>query len=296
MNKKMIFTKEVKIGLVTIISMVLLYFGINYLKGINLFKPANHYFVSFTNIEGITVSSPVYVEGFKVGLVRNIFYDYTTTNKITVEIRLEDAMKINKGSYVIVRNSLLGGAELHIKLNKYVEDYLTSGESIEGRMEEDMMASVQEKILPGVEALLPKLDTILTGLQRIVNHPALTESLVHIERTTGSLESSARELDQLLANDVPVIVSNLKTISSNFTEVSSNLKSLDISTTIRLVNTTLKNVEATTNKLNSSDNSLGLLLNDKALYDNLTNTMDSANKLLIDLKENPKRYVHFSVF
>jgi phospholipid/cholesterol/gamma-HCH transport system substrate-binding protein len=295
MNIKLL-SKEAKIGIVTIVSIALLYFGINYLKGVNLFKPVNHYFVTFDNVKDVNISSPVFVEGFKVGLVRSVNYDYSTTNKITVEISLASDMKINKGSYVVIASSFLSGAELHIHLNKYTGDYLNSGETIEGRMGEDMMSSVQKNILPGVEALLPKIDSILTGLQVLVNHPALSQSLNHIEKTTASLEISSKELYRLLRNDVPVIVSDLKTITSNFNEVSEELKGLDLQATINSVNATLANVKQTTDKLNSKDSSMGLLLNDKALYNNLNNTMDNASKLLLDFREHPKRYVHFSLF
>lgn len=290
------FTKEAKIGVVTIISLALLYIGINYLKGINLFKPVNHYYVTFNNVKDLTVSSPVFVEGFKVGLVRTISYDYSTTDKITVEISLDEDMKINKGSYVTLEKSLLGGAELHIHLNKYIADYMKSGSEIEGRGGDDMMKSVQEKILPTVEALLPKIDSILSGLQAIVTHPALDQSLNHIERTTNNLAVSTVRLNQLLDKDVPVIVGNLKTMTDNFSEVSSNLKGLDIETTVNTINETLANLKQTTDKLNSSDNSMGLLLNDRAFYDNLNSTTDNASKLLLDFREHPKRYVRFSLF
>ena len=266
---KNVFTKEAKIGLVFIVSLALLYLGINYLKGINLFKPTNHYVVACTNVKGVTVSSPVFVEGFKVGLVREIVYDYDAVDKISIDISLEDHMKINKGSYITIVNSFLGGGELHIHLNKYVDDYLKPGDTIEGRMESDMMQSVQEKILPQVELLLPKIDSILGGLQTLVNHPAL---------------------------DVPGIMSDLKVITGNFADVSTDLKKLDLATTVNAVNATLDNVEQMTRKLNSKDNSMGLLLNDRALYDNLNSTADNASKLLLDLRQNPKRYVHFSVF
>lgn len=106
---KNVFTKEAKIGLVSIVSLALLYLGINYLKGINLFKPTNHYVVACTNVKGVTVSSPVFVEGFKVGLVREIVYDYDAVDKISIDISLEDHMKINKGSYITIVNSFLGG-------------------------------------------------------------------------------------------------------------------------------------------------------------------------------------------
>lgn len=293
---KSVFTKEAKIGLVTIVSLALLYLGINYLKGINLFQPVNHYYVSFSNVNGVTISSPVFVDGFKVGLVRDIIYDYDTTGKIIVEVSLEDKMRLNKGSYIAVVNTFLSGAELHIHLNTYVDDFLKPGSTLEGRMEEDMMQSVQEKILPSVENLLPKIDTILGSLQTLIAHPALAQSLNHIEKTTSNLEVSTRQLNQMLSKDVPGIVNNLKTMTDNFSEVSANLKELDLATTVNSINATLANLKLTTDKLNSTDNSIGLLLNDKGLYDNLNSTMDNASKLLLDLRENPKRYVHFSVF
>ena len=293
---KTVFTKEAKIGLVSIVSLALLYIGINYLKGVNLFKPVNHYYVAFSNVKGVTVSSPVFVEGFKVGLVREIAYDYDTTGKISVLVSLEDKMRINKGSYITVVNSFLGGAELHIHLNTFVDDYFHSGDTIEGRMESDMMTSVQENLLPSIEQMMPKLDSILGGLQTLVNHPALTQSLAHVEQTTASLAHSSRQLDQMLAKDVPVIVENLKGITTNFESVSGQLKELDLAGTMQTVNATLANLKLTTDKLNSADNSLGLLLNDRQFYDNLNGTMENASLLLLDLREHPKRYVHFSLF
>ena len=290
------FTKEAKIGIVSIVSLALLYIGINYLKGINLFKPVNHYEVVFTNVKGVTISSPVYIDGFKVGLVRDIKYDYDKMDKITVDISLEDEMRINKGSYITIVNSFLGGSELHIHLNKYVNEFLKPGDEIEGRMAEEMMQSVQEKILPSVEAMLPKIDSILGGLQTLINHPALAQSLDHVEKTTANLETSTRQLNRMLVNDVPEIVSGLKTITANFSDVSSELKTLDLQTTVESINATLASLKVTTEKFNSTDNSIGLLLNDRALYDNLNSTADNASKLLLDLREHPKRYVHFSVF
>lgn len=290
------FTKEVKIGIVTIVGMALLYIGVNYLKGINLFKPVNHYFVTFNNVKDVTVSSPVFVEGFKVGLVRSISYDYSTTDKLAVEISLDRSMRINKDSYVTIEKSLLGGAELHIRLNKYVSEYIPSGSVVQGRMGEDMMQSVQDKILPGVETLLPKIDSILTGLHILINHPALSQSFDHIERTTANLEVSSRQLNSLLVKDVPEIVQSLKTVSQNFSVVSSDIKELDFASTINTVNQTLANLKVMTDRMNSTENTFGALLNDKSLYNNLNSATDNASKLLFDLKENPKRYVHFSIF
>ncbi|GHT34351.1 mammalian cell entry protein [Bacteroidia bacterium] len=298
MKMKRGFTKEAKIGIMTIASIALLYIGINYLKGINLFKPSNMYYVVFDNVKDVNISSPVFVEGFKVGLVRTISYDYSNSDKIKVEVSLDDHMKINKGSYVQIVKSFLGGAELHIRLNKYNDEYVKSGETLEGRMSENMMGTVENNILPMLVNMMPKIDSILSSLQILVSDPSLAQSLTHIEQTTANLESSSRQLTQLLNKDVPFILTDLKTVTGNFTEVSENLKGLHqpLMATIQSVNTTLANLQLTTEKLNSKDNSIGLLLNDNSLYDNLNGTMENASKLLIDFKEHPKRYVHFSLF
>jgi phospholipid/cholesterol/gamma-HCH transport system substrate-binding protein len=293
---KIKLTKEMIIGLVVIISLILLYTGLNYLKGINLFQPVNHYYVTCSNVKDVTISTPVYVDGFKVGLVRSIEYDYGSTGKITIDISLEKSMKITKGSYISIEKTLLSGAELHIHLNTYVDEYLKPGTILEGRMPEDMMTTVQEKILPQIADLIPALDSILHGLQALINHPALSQSLDHIEHTTANLETSSRQLNQLLGKDVPVIAANLKTTTDNFVLLSDNLNKLDLTRSINSLNVTLDNLNVTTTKLNSKDNSLGLLLNDSSLYNNLNLTLGNASGLLIDLKQNPKRYVHFSLF
>lgn len=293
---KNVFSKEAKIGIITIVSLILLYAGVNYLKGINLFQPTNHYFVSFTNVKDVTISSPVYVDGFKVGLVRDMTFDYETNNKITIEISLEDKMRINRGSYITVVKSLLGGAELHIELNTHLESFYNPGDEIEGRMTVDMMSKIENSILPEVVNLLPKIDSILGGIQTLINHPALSASLNNIQNTTANLEKSTVKLNSLLANDVPMIVNSLKTITSDFSEVSGTLKGLDINNTFQSIQATINNLQLTTEKLNSTDNTIGLLLNDKQLYDNLNQTAINASELMFDLKKNPKRYVHFSVF
>jgi phospholipid/cholesterol/gamma-HCH transport system substrate-binding protein len=275
---------------------VLLYVGVNYLKGVNLFKPANYYYVSCTNVREITISSPVFVEGFRIGLVRNIDYDYSSANRITLEISLEKGMKINRGSYISIESTLLSGAELHLKLNTFTSEYCKPGDTIEGRLKSGMMSSVEEKLIPQFIDIMPKIDSILTGLQTLINNPALSRSLSHLENMTGQLETSSKRLNVLLQNDVPEIASHLKTASSGLSTFSSDLNKLDLEQSISRLNATLGHVNALTLKLNSTDNSLGLLLNDSLLYKNLNSTLDNASGLFLDLKRNPKRYVHFSLF
>ena len=295
---KRVFSKEVIIGLVTLISLFILYSGINYLKGINILKPTNHYYVLMPNVTELQPSSPIYIDGFKIGIVNSIDFEFNdyTPERLIVQISLDKNVKIQSGSYVELKSGLTSGSYLNLVLNKYVSSFCQIGDTIEGISNPGLMDKVSEDILPQVENILPRLDSILVGIQTIVNHPSLTQSLVNIEATTASLQRSSNQLNALLAKDIPVIVENLKLVSSDFTSVSSELKGLDINETLSSVDKAIKNIDQMTMQLNNTDNSLGLLLNDQSLYNNLDSTAKNAADLLKDIKERPKKYVHFSIF
>jgi len=293
---KKLFTKEVKIGIATTICLVLLYIGINYLKGINLFKPANYYYVLCSNVRDITVSSPVFVDGFKVGLVRNIEYDYSTVDKIMLEIRLDKAMRINAGSYVLIESTLLSGSQLNLMLNKYTSEYLKPGDTLEGKFADGLMTKVETGIMPGITDLLPKIDSILTGLQILINSQELKRSFIHLENASEQLEETSRNLNRILKNDITEITSNLKTTTSDLSTFSRDLTRLDLNSSVNSLNSTLGNINEFSLKLNARDNSVGLLLSDTTLYRRLNFTLESANGLLIDIRQNPRKYINLSLF
>jgi phospholipid/cholesterol/gamma-HCH transport system substrate-binding protein len=158
------------------------------------------------------------------------------------------------------------------------------------------MDKVSTQLLPQIENMLPRLDSILAGIQILVNHPALSRSFEHIETTTANLQKSSMQLNALLSKDIPVITGNLKEVSSNFVEVSADLKKLDLNTTLVKVEQAIENIDRMSQQLNNKNNSLGLLLNDRSLYDHLDATAKNASDLLKDIKDNPKNYVRFSLF
>lgn len=293
-----IFSKEALIGLVTVVSLVVLYLGFNYLKGVNLLKPTNHYYVAMPKVNDLQISSPVLVDGFKVGIVSAIQYDYNELNNdhIFVQISLDKSMKVQTDSYASLKSGLTSGGFLELHLNKYVSTTLQPGDTIHGIAEVSMMDKLSEEMMPQVETLLPKLDSILSGIQVLVNHPALSQSLEHIAGTTDRLEQSSQKLDRMLSSDVPGILSDFKQISSDFTVVSSNLKALDLQTPIANADSALTNLNLLTKQLNRTDNTLGLLLQDSSLYMHLDSTAINAARLLKDVNENPKKYVRFSLF
>ena len=293
---KKIFTKEVRIGFITLISLGVLYAGLNYLKGINVFKPANHYYVSMPDVFGLQISSPVYVDGFKVGIVNAIHFNFYQRENVFVQISLDKDMKIPMGSYAELKTSLTSGAFLSLRLNTYVSNYIAVGDTINGESELGVMDQLSSELMPQITNILPRLDSILLGIQLLVNHPALSQSFNHIEAATAGLQKSAEQLNVLLSQDVPVIVSNLNKVSSDFSIVSDNLKEVDFQATIATLEQAIQNIDRMTQQLNDSTNSLGLLLNDQSLYEHLDSAARNASDLLEDIKQNPKRYVNVSVF
>lgn len=293
---KKYFTKEVVIAITTIIACTILVVGIDFLKGINVMKPTNYYYAVFNNVAGLGVSSPVKIDGFDVGLVRAVEYNYQKPGVIIVEISLDKKLKLTSGSKALLSTDIMGTATLDLKMNPHVSTYLNPGDTITGELAPDMMGSIKENILPQVEDLLPKLDSILTGIQIIVNNPALNSALTHIDNVTGSLEKSTYRLSTIMGTQVPSILNNLDSVSANLDVFSQDMKKIKLSKTVNSIDTLLYNMNSISSKLNSKDNSLGLLLNDETLYHKLTKTTISADSLLIDLRLHPKRYVHFSLF
>ncbi|MGL4993135.1 MAG: MlaD family protein [Bacteroidales bacterium] len=289
-------TKEFLIGVITAVSLSLLIFGINYLKGVNLLKPANYYVVEYDNVKGLELSSPVQVEGFKVGLVTNIALDFNDPKRVLVTVSLDKKLRIPKGSIVSLEPAMLGGAALIIKMNNFVSEYHNVGDSLKGEYNAGMMGTVEQQILPAFEKMLPRLDSILLGINSLINSPAMQSSLNSIERTTSTLESATASLDRMMKRDMPAILANVNTLSSDLVTLSSSIKGLDITSTYNKLDGAIGNINELTQSLNSQDGTIGLLLNDTTLYSNLSNTAGSANELLIDLRKSPKRYVHFSLF
>ena len=288
-------TKEVKIGLIGIAALAMLIFGINYLKGINMFQSANYYYVEYTNINGLAGSSPVFANGYKVGTVRNINYNYAKPGHVTVEVEVDKEMRIPKGSSAELVSELMGGVRMNILLANNPREKYAVGDTIPGKLNNGMMESVAQ-LMPKVQEMLPKLDSILISLNNILGDKSIPATLHSMETTTANLAVVSSQMKGLMSKDIPQLTGKLNTIGDNFIAISGNLKEIDYAATFKKIDETLANVKILTEKLNSKDNTLGLLFNDPSLYNNLNATTENAASLLEDLKAHPKRYVHFSLF
>ena len=287
--------KEIKIGLMGIVAIGLFIFGLNYLRGISMLESSRSYYVNFTNINGLPTSSPVFANGYKIGIVRDIQYNYKELGSVTVEVELDEEMRIPKGSKGELVTEMLGTVKMNLILNLESQSYLQPGDTLDGFANNGLMG-VAETMVPKVEQLLPKMDSILSSLNRLLADPALTQTLHNAEQITANLNVTTHELNKLMKNELPTITGNLTSISENINTITTNLKEVDYASTMKRIDSTLANIQTLTNKLNSKDNTIGLLFNDPTLYQNLSATTANASSLLEDLKAHPKRYVHFSIF
>lgn len=288
-------TKEVRIGIAGIAALCILVVGINYLKGINMFKPASYFYVAFQDVNGLAKSSPVYADGVRVGIVRDIAYDFNQPKNVVVEVELDTELRIPKGSSAELVAELMGGVRMNILLANNPHEKYIVGDTISGSLNNGMMEKVAT-MMPQVEKMLPKLDSILTSLNSIMGDSSIPATLHSMEKMASNLEVSAKQLKILMKKDIPQLTGKLNTIGDNFIVISNNLKEINYAATFASIDSTIANVKMITEKLNSKDNTVGLLLNDPQLYNNLNATTLNAASLLEDLKAHPKRYVHFSLF
>ena len=298
-------TREIKIALSAICAIALLIYGINFLKGVNIFQSNNVYYVAFQDITGLAESNPVYASGYRIGTVRNINYDYNSTGMVYVSVDVEKDIHLTEGSYAELDAQMLGGVTMNIILGQSPRT-LSPGDTILGGPHVGALDKAAN-LMPQVQNMMPKLDSILSGVNAIVNNPALQQTLTNAATLTEELKTTTRTLNALMAGNVSKIAANLEPTTRHLNSVSEKLDQIDYATTIASVNQTLtqlqqfttelnNSIKPTLNALNNSNSTLGLLLRDRQLYDNLNNTATAADSLLNNLREHPKRYVHFSIF
>jgi phospholipid/cholesterol/gamma-HCH transport system substrate-binding protein len=299
------FTKEVKIALVAIVGIVVLFFGLHFLKGMPVFSTDKVYYASFKDINGLSSSNPIYADGYQVGNVKQIIYDYNKSGRVLVEFQVDNDLRIPKGSSAEIVSDLMGNIKMNLLLANNPRERVEPCDTIQGNLDAGLMGSVQS-LVPAVAAMLPKVDSILSSVNMLLADPAIRASLHNIQTISSNLAVTSAGLNRLVAEangKVPGILSKADyamgkagSTLNNADRLSANLAELDVAQTLAKVDRTLDNVESVTRQLNSPNGSLGLLMRDPGLYNNMNNTVRSADSLLTDLKKHPKRYVHFSLF
>lgn len=298
-----LINKNVKIGLTVLVGLALLYWGLNYLKGINLLKPSNRFYTEVGSVDGLLEAAPVTVNGYQVGQVYEIQYDYAS-HKITVVLSLQPKMTVPEGSTLTMESGLMGGASLVLHMGN--GPAMKPGSLIPTEEVPGLIDHVKDNVLPMVGDMLPKVDSIMNNVNGLTGNPALAVALARLDGITRQLQASAQQLNVLMAGlnrSVPGVMSNVGGITSNLTgatgdlsEFSSSLKQLPLDSTVNTLNATLANLQALSEQLNDKNSTLGKVMNDRELYDNANHAIASLDSLLTDIKAHPKRYINIKVF
>ena len=294
----MTIRKEIKIAMVAILAVIIVYVGIIFLKGLKLFNNDVSYFVEIEDVQGMPTASNVRANGLVIGSVKAITFNPQKQN-LTVEINVHPDFQIPQGTSVYMTKEMLGSAMMNLKLGPDPTALLHPGDTILGAATADLMTAAANMV-PQMEALLPKVDSIFTALNTLANDPAIASSLHNVEDITANLRTTTAQLNGMLGHDMPQLMAKANNICTNLETTTSAINQVDIPGMAQKADATLNNIQGMTVKLNttmnSKDNSLGMLMNDNSVALHLDSTLLNASLMLEDFRLHPKRYVHFSLF
>lgn len=299
---KRLRTKEVKIGISVISAIIILVFGLNFLKGVNLLRPGNYYYTNFENIEGLSLAAPVTIEGFKVGQVREIEFDYDNPGKVKVMLNLNKKLRIPDDSYAKLSSSLLNGGFIEIKLGRS-KRMIEVGGYIDVEQNKDLFKAISDDMVPSAISILPKVDSLLISLNHIATDPAILSSMHNFDGIMTNLYSTSADLNVITGKDLPILMRNVNRMSTgvdtlirNLGTLSYQLKSIPLNRTVDNINQLTSNLTEFSNQLNDKNSAIGKLTTDPELYTRINRIAADLDTLIVDIKKNPKRYVTIKVF
>lgn len=292
-------SKEVRIGALALVALVLGYIGLNFLKGISLFKPTSMYYADFKNLNNISVSTPVFIRGFKVGSVREIDFGYHGTEGYgaTLKLSLEPSVQLPVGSVARIKPNPLSGPEVIITTpEKPTSQFIDPGSKLTvEENDSDLFSLATNKIIPTTTQLLPVITSMLNRVNDLVGSHAIDSTFLTLKQTSIQLNSLVAHLNTA-AMGMPEAMKNIKSFSSSMASVGDELTKVKLEGMMSNLEQTTSSLKAMSQQLTRKDNTAGLLLNDARLYNRLDSLTKSMESLMNDIKENPKKYVHISVF
>ena len=307
--------REIKVGILAAVCLFLLFFGFNFLKGVNIFSPTNSYHGTFYNLHGLEEQAAVNILGHKVGQVDKISYDFTRDSAFTIDISINRDIVLPQGTRMaLVADGLLGGMAIELQLPSNSDSGLTAERSNSdsgltgeaGLIEKGsflptiyvpgLMESVQGELLAHVDEAIQSVDSLVAGLRQQMEGNHLQNTLTNIDRISGDLTDVSSDLKHMMNNQVPTIVNNADKAVANLNTITTDLQNADLAATVARVDTAVDGVNSIIADVRSQDGTLGQLIYNKSLYNHIDATVVSADSLLVDIKANPKRYVQISVF
>jgi len=301
-------SKEFKVGTLAVTSIVILYFGFNFLKGIDLFKDTNNYYALYENIDGLTISNPVIINGLSVGRVSNIQILQNKGNLVVVEVSIESALLLRDGTIArLVNTDFLGSKAIELILNDSTNNSYVDGDTLRSEVDAGITEFLKQSAGPvadNVGTTISRINAILESFQG--NSEKINATLANIQTITENLSKNLPTMETKLfvlmdnlnknSKELSIMLADLRPIMANTTQLTDSLKTLELSETLDKTQLMLDNLNANLENLKAGNGTMGKLMHDDSLYVYMSHTARDLDKLLVDLQANPGKYVQFSVF
>lgn len=295
------YAREIKVGILATVCLFLLFFGFNFLKGVNIFSPTNGYHGTFSHLHGLEEQAAVYIRGHKVGQVDRLHYDFTRDSAFLVDISIRKDIALPQGTKMaLIADGMLGGMAIELQFpdSSITNDQspIAKGSFLPTTYVPGLIESLQGELLAHVDEAVQEVDSLVAALRTQVEGEHIKRSLENVDRISGDLTSVSANLKHMMKTQVPTIVNNADTAIANLNVIVADIKQADLKATVARVDKTVENVNGLVRDVRSQDGTIGQLIYNKSLYNHIDATVISADSLLTDLKAHPKRYVHFSIF
>lgn len=312
-------SKEVRVGIVTVIAIGFFIYGFNYLKGRDLFSTQRKFYAVYNDIDGLVEANPLMINGYKVGLVGKIKLTQDTSSHIIITLLVDDEVLIPKNSIAkVISSDILGSKAVQLILGSGKE-YANDGDTLKSAQEDNLKQSVNKTIAPlqkKAEGLIASIDSVMVVVQQVFNESTrqnLAKSFESIKLAISSLETTSYRLDTMVIGEKMKISSiltkvnvlattlsgnsdKLSNLINNFSNISDSLAKSNLTSTINNADKAMSQVSGIMGKINRGEGTMGMLINNDSLYRKLDKSAADLDKLLLDLRINPERYVHISVF
>lgn len=277
------YSRELKVGVLAIVCLGILYFGFNFLKGINIFSPTKVYVGTFDRVNGLTAQAPVYIKGYKVGLVESIQYDFKQSPAFTVAVSIDKAIELPRGTEMaLVADGLLGGGAIELQLPALMNRAMPyqDGDTLPTLIVPGLIDNLQTGLLAQLDSILTEANNLLASLNNEMEQGSLHATLQNVERITNDLTVSSKDIRKLTHNQLPAIMDKVDTTIVGLQDIVADVQAADIQSTISTLDST---IHVLNTALQSENGTLGLLLNDTELHDNLNTTLKNLNTAVMNV-------------
>lgn len=290
------YTREIKVGLLATLCLFLLFFGFNFLKGVNIFTPTNTYYGQFTNISGLEEQSPVYIRGYKVGQVDRIVYNFEHDTSFCISISINNDIQLPLGTVMaLAPDGLLGGKAIELQLADN-EQLTQPMDTLRTKAVPSLVETLETQLLANINQAVCRIDTLITQANKQLDGDNIKHTLENVNAVSNDLTSVSKDMKHLFHNQLPSVIQNADSALVSINAVAQDIQQANLTHTLNQLDTAVTGVNQIVQQVQAQQGTIGKLLYDTTLYQHIDNTIVSADSLINDIKKQPKKYINISIF